>query len=229
MRDFIMAKPERQAWLTCLCFGALFAVSLSVGQSGIPMLCLLCAGSLIAFLAPSQQAGIVLLCASMNVFYTKCPPNDLTIPLISIAAVLMAAFGIGVRLAWVPVIALALPLTYFSGGAGGAGGWAEYLMGHFGLTFQQADFAVLALRKTIHFSYYGLIGLSAWFALREEVRRLMMALILVLGVSCFDEVRQTFTPGRTGKIEDVLIDLAGAAVCVILIERWSQRRNTPSG
>lgn len=165
----------------------------------------------------------------MSAFYFKSPPHELVFPLISGAVVLLALIGFGLRLQWIPVIALALPLTYFSGGAGGAGGWAEYLMTHFGLTFQQADFAVLSLRKTIHFSYYGLIGLSAWFALREEARRLALALILVLGVSCFDEVRQSFTPGRTGKIEDVLIDLAGAAVCVILIERWSQRRNTRSG
>lgn len=165
----------------------------------------------------------------MSAFYFKSPPHDLVFPLISGAVVLLALIGFGLRLQWIPVIVLALPLTYFSGGAGGAGGWTEYLMSHFGLTFLQADFAVLALRKTIHFSYYGMIGLSAWFALREEARRLAFALILVLGVSCFDEVRQSFTPGRTGKIEDVLIDLAGAAVCVILIERWSLRRNTPSG
>ena len=76
------------------------------------------------------------------------------------------------------------------------------------------------VRKGAHFSVYLLMGAFSYLAVRLSGLRLRFrfvpALCLCAVYAAADEIHQYFTPGRSPKLTDVLIDISGA-VCGILI------------
>jgi VanZ family protein len=114
-------------------------------------------------------------------------------------------------------------IAYFSSPSGGSGGMLSLAMHTFGLTAEQADLAVKALRKTIHFCFYGLLGWTAYrwaLAMGTGPRRAaVFGLGVALAHAAFDEGRQTFYPDRTGSAWDVLLDVSGAAAFVSVSAR----------
>lgn len=102
----------------------------------------------------------------------------------------------------------------------------------FELSPAQAHWLELAVRKTAHVLEYGVLaalilsatratwpGLTAWAAARWSWT---WATVYALG----DEWHQYFVPGRDGRLTDVAIDAAGAALAVWLILRRGARRRT---
>lgn len=80
-----------------------------------------------------------------------------------------------------------------------------------------------------HFTMFGLLGLCVWFALGMNARllnreRTWYAIGIATLYGVLDEIHQHFVPGRQPDILDVLTDLAGAAVFVLIVpklyERW---------
>ena len=77
------------------------------------------------------------------------------------------------------------------------------------------------VRKAAHFTAYmalGILTLSALYQHSLSVPRkryISLAICVLYAVS--DEIHQTFVPGRAGRILDVLIDSAGAAVGILLV------------
>jgi VanZ family protein len=129
------------------------------------------------------------------------------------------------RMPWrheVAVMLFALPLAYLSGSGGSAGGWTDQLREWFNLTPDQADLAVKIIRKTIHFCAYGTIAMTAYLATRS-VKKGRSAIIVALVWGCahgaFDELRQAQTPGRQGRLEDFMVDLAGMIV-FLAVTHW---------
>ncbi|MCL6558611.1 MAG: VanZ family protein [Firmicutes bacterium] len=83
-----------------------------------------------------------------------------------------------------------------------------------------ADFVQFWLRKGAHVVIYGALGMALAAALGSAgpgVRRcrVLAGVILVL-VAVLDEWHQTFVPGRTGRMADVLVDLAGYVFFIFL-------------
>ena len=121
---------------------------------------------------------------------------------------------------WALIVALTGLIAYFSSPHGGAGIMTEFLMRHLGMAKDSANSVVLVLRKTIHFSYYGSIGLCALrFAQAGEGNRraaITFALLFVLFHASFDEIRQSGEENRTGSFWDVCLDMAGAAAFVAI-------------
>jgi len=84
------------------------------------------------------------------------------------------------------------------------------------------------IRKTGHFIGYGTLSLLFYHAWRRtaeilhrhrvRIRNVLYALACTLVVASSDEYHQTFVPGRTGRWQDVLLDLAGA--CVLQLIFW---------
>ncbi|HUB00321.1 MAG TPA: VanZ family protein [Terracidiphilus sp.] len=79
------------------------------------------------------------------------------------------------------------------------------------------------VRKTGHFTGYGLIGLAwlrAWWLTLPRSRYTLNAVLAVLGsallASC-DEFHQSFLPNRTGSPWDVLLDCCGATAMCLLV------------
>ena len=79
------------------------------------------------------------------------------------------------------------------------------------------------IRKTGHFTGYGLIGLAwlrAWWITLPRLSYLKHALLAVLGAAVFassDEYHQTFLPNRTGSPWDVMLDCCGALAMCLLV------------
>ena len=82
----------------------------------------------------------------------------------------------------------------------------------------------VTVRKTGHVSGYGILALLALRAARVDFRRPVLAGFLVtLIVASIDEIHQATLRFRRGSVWDVLLDLSGAAVA-ILIAHWLRRR-----
>ena len=86
------------------------------------------------------------------------------------------------------------------------------------------DILTKAVRKGAHFSIYALMGAAAvgglWFLKRKGLRYLS-----ALGICCVyaitDEIHQSFVPGRSCEVRDVIIDTCGSAlggaVCIFIV------------
>lgn len=76
----------------------------------------------------------------------------------------------------------------------------------------------LAIRKLAHLSEYLLLGLLMSACLRSFLpkcgKRVILLFITGLVLASIDETIQSFTPGRTPAVTDVLIDFTGAALGV---------------
>lgn len=91
------------------------------------------------------------------------------------------------------------------------------------------------VRKTAHFTEYAVLGflLAAVLFLALGGKRQKLPLVLLLGVvtPLLDETIQLFVPGRSGAVQDVLLDcggvLFGLAVGSLLFRLITKRRRTP--
>jgi VanZ family protein len=88
-------------------------------------------------------------------------------------------------------------------------------------------------KKSGHALGYGLLALAYRHALAprsrddgSSLRPYLLAWGLAVLYSASDEFHQSFVPGRTAAVRDVLIDSAGAAVA-LLWHRWRLRRSLP--
>jgi len=129
--------------------------------------------------------------------------------------------------AWFPValaiVMIALESTEYLG-ADRTSGPLRWLWEHiFGpVTERFWELTHHLIRKTGHFTGYGLVALTWLRALWMSLPRLnffQTALLALLGTaltaSC-DEFHQTFLPNRTGLASDVLLDCCGATTMLVV-------------
>lgn len=91
---------------------------------------------------------------------------------------------------------------------------------------EQFEIVHLLFRKICHFSEYAVLGVLILRALRSSGWRVtqldpavslrLVALCLASAYAASDEFHQTFIPGRSPSVFDVLIDTAGAAFGLIV-------------
>ena len=76
------------------------------------------------------------------------------------------------------------------------------------------SFIEFFIRKGAHFFSYFFLGFFWFLGLKKRVREewltILLSILLCIGYASFDELRQSFNPGRTGLMVDVLLDTAGA-------------------
>lgn len=115
-------------------------------------------------------------------------------------------------------------IAYFSSSQGGGSRMLTIMVDWLHIPSGFAEAILVPLRKTIHFSFYGSVGLTAWVVANRELKpserglRLMFGLFCALILASFDEARQSTQPGRTGAVTDVMLDMSGAIVFVALAE-----------
>lgn len=116
-------------------------------------------------------------------------------------------------------------LSYASSSKGGSGWQVRYLVEHFGFSEATAEETVHWIRKCLHFSFYGTVALLAKHVAKgyglRAAQAVVWAFALTLMYASFDEARQVLAPGRTGRIQDVVLDLAGASTFLFIA---AQRR-----
>jgi VanZ family protein len=123
-------------------------------------------------------------------------------------------------------------VLFFSGSKGGADPMLSLFMDRFGMSMAQADQWVYAVRKTIHFCAYGLIGLTSYrlanpkFDLRQAA---IFGLLIALSFSAFDEFHQSTTTNRSASPWDVGLDILGATTFIGLsVLRYRHKAQPPS-
>lgn len=93
-------------------------------------------------------------------------------------------------------------------------------------------FVEFLIRKASHFVGYGLVGTLFFLFYRKLKWRFaaFWGLLTVFLIACADEIRQAFSPGRTGVFSDVLLDSAGALffitmtmLALSLVERFKNK------
>ena len=95
--------------------------------------------------------------------------------------------------------------------------------------FEQLHFFI---RKTAHFTVYGILSWLAFLAWRTTLpapRRWTLgwaglAMTVVFVAASLDEFHQTFVPSRTGSSRDVMLDLIGALFFQIMIAVFLRER-----
>jgi VanZ family protein len=122
---------------------------------------------------------------------------------------------------WLAMIAM------FSSGefkADNTGGVLEWLLHKLHIAFTVPQFSLLhgLIRKSAHFSAYGLLSTLAFRAWRGNHQRwrwswALLALLVALLTASADEFHQSFTPGRTGAVSDVILDMTGALFAQLMI------------
>lgn len=88
------------------------------------------------------------------------------------------------------------------------------------------------IRKCAHFTEYFILGLLLLRGIRGENRglKLAWALLAIAIVACYaslDEFHQSFVPGRTAAVTDVMIDTSGGIVAqaiAALVVMWAHVR-----
>jgi VanZ family protein len=91
------------------------------------------------------------------------------------------------------------------------------------------------IRKLGHLIEYAILAALFWRALRDEgnLRTKMSLLFIAVWFVCgifavSDEFHQSFVPSRTASPHDVLIDICGALIGIVLCLMFSRRRLTRS-
>lgn len=79
------------------------------------------------------------------------------------------------------------------------------------------------IRKLAHFSIYTILGLLLMGLIStyniEEKKRIYITMIIGILYASSDEIHQSFIPGRSAQVTDVMIDTIGVAsgMCLILL------------
>jgi hypothetical protein len=129
--------------------------------------------------------------------------------------------------AWWPVAIMAGLITLSSSpwfGANETSGPLRWLWEHcFGpVSIPRWGFIHFCIRKTGHFTGYGMLGLTwlrAWRLTLPRLRVLSAIVLALLGtalIASCDEIHQAFIPNRTGSPWDVLLDCCGAVTMCLL-------------
>ena len=74
-----------------------------------------------------------------------------------------------------------------------------------------------------HFTGYAVLALL-WRRALAPRRAATLAFVLTLLYALSDEFHQTFVPGRSGNVPDLLVDAAGAGLGLWLACRWKSHR-----
>ena len=124
---------------------------------------------------------------------------------------------------WLPVIvwsAVILSASTDSFSSGESRGWLASVVGS-----EMADALNIAIRKLGHVVAYAILGVLAWRA----DRRVIVAIAIALIVAITDETRQSMMRLRTGSPWDVMLDVTGAWLGIMLAKRmWrSEGTNEP--
>ncbi len=89
---------------------------------------------------------------------------------------------------------------------------------------QVAAPGIIDFDKFAHFSVFGLLATLVARANPNSRRRWWAMLIVSLYGAC-DELRQSFTPGRSVEVADWLADTCGAITAVIVYQCWPAYRS----
>lgn len=82
------------------------------------------------------------------------------------------------------------------------------------------DISTFLVRKSAHIFMFFVLGILLYVLMRSFTvspkKQVMFSIVFAFCYAVFDEIHQTFVPGRSGEARDVLIDTLGASVGVLV-------------
>ncbi len=90
-----------------------------------------------------------------------------------------------------------------------------------------AGFVEFFIRKATHFLTFSFITLLFYLVIRRWARpsaAIPWSGLLTVFLAVLDEWHQTYTPGRTGMLTDVILDSTGVFLVMAILALWSLRR-----
>ncbi len=116
---------------------------------------------------------------------------------------------------WLPVLVWGLVIFSFSA--------------HSNITVSTAKITDFVAKKAAHFSEYFILSALIYRALHATSKihgkyLLLVTLTLTVLYAITDEFHQSFTPGRSPRIQDVIIDSGGAFVALVFFTKWLKGR-----
>jgi VanZ family protein len=134
---------------------------------------------------------------------------------------------------WWPVLAWATLIWMFSTSWFTSDNTGRFIEPVFRWLLPQASAETIELlhaivRKCGHLSEYFVFSLLVLRSLRgslggQSLKRALITLAIVAGYASTDEFHQSFVPGRTAAVSDVLIDTSGGAIAQVLVALWPRR------
>lgn len=86
---------------------------------------------------------------------------------------------------------------------------------------EQVQKLQLPIRKLAHFTIYAIGGVLAIMLMNQYniqlIQTIIYSQVIISAYAILDEFHQSFVPGRTASIWDVLIDSAGALTAILII------------
>ena len=79
------------------------------------------------------------------------------------------------------------------------------------------------IRKCAHMFLYLILGILVMNLLKERKQSVLISFLFSLFYACTDEIHQLFVIGRSGSIQDVLVDMVGVLIGIILINLLKKR------
>ncbi len=76
------------------------------------------------------------------------------------------------------------------------------------------------IRKAAHLYNFAVIGMlvfCSWYCICRDRKKLVLWSLMGLLTAIFDEVHQSFIPGRSARVGDVLIDFSGTLVGICFL------------
>ena len=124
---------------------------------------------------------------------------------------------------YAPFLVWATLIFVFSSSTGSAEKTSRFIRPLLELVFFSAssefiDSIHFLIRKSAHFIFYGILSLLALRAFIGSSKKILSsapmvaAFFSVLVIAILDESNQSLNPSRTGSLQDILLDLAGAAL-----------------
>lgn len=85
------------------------------------------------------------------------------------------------------------------------------------LMLEHFEFLNFIIRKLAHLFEYMILGILMINCLKNyNIKNyFLLAIILCFIYACTDEIHQVFIPGRSGKIQDVLLDTFGSIIGIV--------------
>lgn len=78
-------------------------------------------------------------------------------------------------------------------------------------------FVEFLLRKSAHFFVFGALACVIYLLLPKHAIRKLTALFITFLFAAADEYHQSLTGGRTATYQDVILDMSGAVICLLIL------------
>src|ERR1700685_3723753 len=127
---------------------------------------------------------------------------------------------------WWPALIWAMVIAGFSTGAFASDNTRHFIVPILHFFFPHAsaetlDFLHHVIRKCGHLTEYFILSMLILRGIRAgekgmHVRWALVTILIIAGYAALDEYHQSFVPGRTAAVGDVLIDTSGGAAALIV-------------